>query len=654
TANPATHGSDQTAVDRFWPPARRHTHSLSLSKICVLSSPSSFFSFSSLVTFVRVSSLSGYRFKQDFPSRQMGGDGGGKRSGGTSKRRRRRDSSSDGTSVEDGSSRSASSSDSDDEARSSRRRRRSGHRRRSRRESESLETPFSSKRKKNEKRRREREDRKKERGRESHRRRTRIDGGGKKRADSERSSSDGSSGSDYDSPVKPEATLRRILRKFPEAAGDLRELLQVVDSGQAVDVRGISNRPLVKLLKSLFWSLKLKKNEDGVFLLPSGRLPTLDMVGSLLSSHIKHSEVSHSGSANKVQPASLNKESMRESEADVGPCEDPHVKSDSLPNRRRNADLEVDEDLFIGPPPPAVVAEAESANEAERFEEVARIIGVEPDKPYDVLGVNWKMSSENIKKKYWKLSLMVHPDKCSHPQAHEAFVILNKAFKLLQDPELRKATDEKIKLKEEQEAFKVELQALREAAKWRRSQGISMEGDDILLAETETEAKLPPQRDEWMTTLPPERKQGVTMQSTYFSKSGKEGRGDTSVWTDSPLDKAQKAKQSYLEAYSKATAIASADDEKKKASADADLIEKYNRTKRSKSLLEKHQEEGSRPKKKSRQPEKEDWVGQHPWKPWDREKDLSAGRQKVSLDPKNMGEGLASRFSSGSFQRDFL
>jgi len=34
--------------------------------------------------------------------------------------------------------------------------------------------------------------------------------------------------------------------------------------------------------------------------------------------------------------------------------------------------------------------------------------------------------------------------------------------------------------------------------------GISMEGDDELLAQTEV--KVEPIRDEWMTTLPPERK----------------------------------------------------------------------------------------------------------------------------------------------------
>lgn len=36
----------------------------------------------------------------------------------------------------------------------------------------------------------------------------------------------------------------------------------------------------------------------------------------------------------------------------------------------REAELEEDSELFIGPPPPAVVTEAESTNEAERFEEV--------------------------------------------------------------------------------------------------------------------------------------------------------------------------------------------------------------------------------------------------------------------------------------------
>lgn len=35
-------------------------------------------------------------------------------------------------------------------------------------------------------------------------------------------------------------------------------------------------------------------------------------------------------------------------------------------------------------------------------------------------------------------------------------------------------------------------------------------------------------------------------QSTTFSQGTKEGRGDTSAWTDTPSDRAQKAKMKYV------------------------------------------------------------------------------------------------------------
>lgn len=38
---------------------------------------------------------------------------------------------------------------------------------------------------------------------------------------------------------------------------------------------------------------------------------------------------------------------------------------------------------------------------------------------------------------------------------------------------------------------------------------------------------------------------GPSMHSTFFSKSEKPERGDTSTWTDTPLEKAHKAKQQY-------------------------------------------------------------------------------------------------------------
>ncbi|XVE60790.1 hypothetical protein DITRI_Ditri05aG0155300 [Diplodiscus trichospermus] len=534
---------------------------------------------------------------------------------------------------------------------------------------------------------RKREKRKrKEKERERKRKKLRREDRRKKRRDygsaseSELDSCSGSgSGSDSESGkgrVEPEVVVREILKEFPGVGNDLKQLLQMIDDGQAVNVKDITERSLKKHLKKLFISLNLKEKGDRVFLLSSNTRPTLDVVGHLIQAHTEPEEQKPTNSDSVKDATSIPEHAecsqvMEENNSDrddstapkrrlIGPAMPSAellaaaAKLTEAQAELREAELEEDDELFIGPPPPALVAEAESANEAERFEEVTRIMGVEADSPYDVIGANRNMSADNIKKKYWKLSLLVHPDKCPHPQAHQAFIILNKAFKELQDPDKRKTLDEKIKLKEEQEEFKAELRAMREAAQWRRLQGISMEGDDELLAEVEVKA--PPKREEWMTTLPPERKPGVTMQSTRFSKSSKEGRGDTSVWTDTPSERAQKAKMHYLEAYNEAAALASNEEEKKIRTSDADLVDQYNKEKRAKSLVQKHQEEAAkRPKKKSKQQaETQEWEGKHPWKPWDREKDLVAGRQSVNLDTENMVEGLTSRFSSGTFQRNFL
>ncbi|KAL3503999.1 hypothetical protein ACH5RR_033840, partial [Cinchona calisaya] len=538
------------------------------------------------------------------------------------------------------------------------------HKRRRRSEDRRPKESLSRKERKSNRKRRDKERRSKQKSKRD-----------KKKKDKYNSNSD-KSRSDDD--TNPEEVVKCILKEFPAVAADLEQLLQMIDDGQAVDIRGLSERSLIKHLRRLFLSLNLKETGDHVFLLKSEGRPTLEVVGPViwgyeLPQKQKLDHFTSEKDVHSVSPDARSKQVIEDanmsnpSEDAIGPRR--RVIGPEMPSAEllaaaaklteaeaefRDAELEDDTELFVGPPPPTLVAEVESSNEAERFEEITRIMGAEVDSPYDILRVNKDMSAENMKKRYWKLSLMVHPDKCSHPQAHQAFVKLNKAFKDLQDPDKRKALDEKIKLKEEQEEFKAELKAMKEAAQWRRLQGISMEGDDILLADME--AKVEPKRDEWMTTLPPERKPGMTMQSTKFSKSSKEGRGDTSVWTDTPSERAQKAKLNYLEAYNESLALASNEQERKQGNSDAQLVDQYNKSKRAKSLVEKHQEsKQSRSKKESKQEQvKEEWEGKHPWKPWDREKDLTAGRLSVKLDADNMAQGLASRFSSGSFQRNFL
>ncbi|TYK31568.1 splicing factor, arginine/serine-rich 19 isoform X2 [Cucumis melo var. makuwa] len=297
--------------------------------------------------------------------------------------------------------------------------------------------------------------------------------------------------------MEPEVIVRQLLKDFPDIGNDLKQLLKMIDDGQAVDISGISVKSLTKRLKKLFLSLNLEESQERVFLLPSSVHPTLEVIGPLIEMHMdqKSNPVDDSITLDDKSSPPLNMETTQAREDNMSELAYPDGEA-SGPKRRmlgpempsaellaaaaklteaqtelREAELEEDDELFVGPPPPAMVAEAETANEAERFEEVSRIMDVEGDSPYDILGLNRNLSIENIKKRYWKMSLLVHPDKCSHPQANQAFIRLNNAFKELQDPDKRKALDDKIKFKEEQEQFKVELRGMREAAKWRKSQG---------------------------------------------------------------------------------------------------------------------------------------------------------------------------------------
>ncbi|GKB85214.1 hypothetical protein Tco_0957486, partial [Tanacetum coccineum] len=320
------------------------------------------------------------------------------------------------------------------------------------------------------------------------------------------------------------------------------ELLRMIDDGQAVDISGLSEKSLVEYLRKLFLSLNLNDNGRLVFLLPSGVRPTLEVVGDVIRPPLESKDpVIDTNEPHKDIHA---EQPIEEHKPDDGGSNLPSAQEDAAPVKKRvigpampsaellaaaaklteaeaelrEAEVGEDDALFIGPPPPAVVNEAASANDAERFEEVTRIMGADVDNPYDVVGVNRNMVADNLKKRqafaYTSLSLMVHPDKCTHPEAHQAFIKLNKAFKDLQDPVKKKAMDDKIDEKEEKERFKLELKAMREAAQWRRLQGIAMEGDDELLAEMDVKEER--KRDEWMTTLPPERKVRLPLNALFI------------------------------------------------------------------------------------------------------------------------------------------
>ncbi|KAJ6805530.1 uncharacterized protein M6B38_416445 [Iris pallida] len=76
-------------------------------------------------------------------------------------------------------------------------------------------------------------------------------------------------------------------------------------------------------------------------------------------------------------------------------------------------------------------------SEVERDNEVLRILSCFKLNPFEHLNLSFDASADDVKRQYRKLSLLVHPDKCKHPQAKDAFGALAKAQQLLLDPQER-------------------------------------------------------------------------------------------------------------------------------------------------------------------------------------------------------------------------
>eukprot|EP00884_Botryococcus_braunii_P004679 jgi/Botrbrau1/14211/Bobra.0254s0001.1 len=73
--------------------------------------------------------------------------------------------------------------------------------------------------------------------------------------------------------------------------------------------------------------------------------------------------------------------------------------------------------------------------ETDRDSEVNRILGAFRLNPFEQLGLRFDCSLEDIRRQYRKISLLVHPDKCKHPLAKDAFEVLGNAQKQLLDEE---------------------------------------------------------------------------------------------------------------------------------------------------------------------------------------------------------------------------
>uniref|UniRef100_A0A061SI49 DnaJ-like protein n=1 Tax=Tetraselmis sp. GSL018 TaxID=582737 RepID=A0A061SI49_9CHLO len=308
--------------------------------------------------------------------------------------------------------------------------------------------------------------------------------------------------------------------------------------------------------------------------------------------------------------------------------------------------------------------DARAAEAVRVLGEIASAVsaGKEPD-AYEVLGVPRSAAKADVKKRYWRLSLLIHPDKCAHPRAQEAFAAVNAAAKTLQDESGRAQLDERLEDERLMRIAKEEAQQQQRAAEWARVRG----GGGAPLAPVAG----PMARESWMTELPPERqaKAGVSAEGmvTSFSQKGTDAHRDSSGWTDTPASRAERLALGAAGPMQLPSSLSAA--EARRASELAGMVDTYNSKSRSKSLLEKHlekQEQDKKDKKKRKRKDKdaggaepeaepqEDWVGKHPWRPFDRERDLGPTlKAKSAQDLVKQAGSLSSRFGSGQ-GRSFL
>lgn len=118
-------------------------------------------------------------------------------------------------------------------------------------------------------------------------------------------------------------------------------------------------------------------------------------------------------------------------QADAGPEDDGTTTAAPSPP---HPDDPLDDDALLA----SFFADVKAA---DREGEVNRVLGAFKLNPYEQLGVRFDVEDAEIARAYRKASLLVHPDKCAHPRAADAFDMLGAAVMALRDAEKRDELD---------------------------------------------------------------------------------------------------------------------------------------------------------------------------------------------------------------------
>ncbi|KAK9908638.1 hypothetical protein WJX75_000801 [Coccomyxa subellipsoidea] len=104
----------------------------------------------------------------------------------------------------------------------------------------------------------------------------------------------------------------------------------------------------------------------------------------------------------------------------------PEEREDAIPG---SVEAWPDEKPGISPEEEEALLKAffQEVREVDRDNEVNRILGTFLLNPFEQMGLRYDATQEEVKRQYRKISLLIHPDKCKHPKATDAFELLGNA-----------------------------------------------------------------------------------------------------------------------------------------------------------------------------------------------------------------------------------
>ena len=453
-------------------------------------------------------------------------------------------------------------------------------------------------------------------------------------------------------------TAERILARFPDVRGDLANILQSVDAGEAVSVAGVPDADLRASLTTLFHALGLRTLNAKSGTLWSSRTgaeatlprlaPAFAMAGKTLEADeglgtekergvdARDGRETTRARAEAVSFGSALRESAKPEDAgpdaatiastvtasigpSIGPSARPPPRVALGPAMPPRATLEAAAALAaedaVGPAPPEIVREVELVGAEARVAAAARVLAAArgDGDAYDVLGVDPPDASGDgasaaaLKRAFWKLSLSVHPDKCAHPDAAGAFDAVKKAHETLCDPTARSKVDAARDERAARAGFDSWLSEERAKARWRATRGEAAPGDEALLRPAGEDARTRGGREEWMMKLPEQRRPVAGGEPTgggggnakAFARTTFVERDARTIadWTAAPSEAAEAEKRLLLAARE---AMYAAPAEAAEAAEAKRLVEQLASVSRGKTLLEKHQEHEARAAKAAR------------------------------------------------------